>query len=373
MTAQKLTYKSSGVDYDKLDVLKREAQIAARETFSMLSGTNFSENKDAQGESAFVIDVKDAKYAFAFVQEGLGTKNLVADDMMKYEDKPYYEAIAQDTVACIINDLITVGAKPVSVTAYWAIGSETWLNNIKRREDLVRGWKKACKISGAAWTGGETPILSGIIEEHAIDLAGAAFGVIEDKKIRLTLGQNLTHGDAIIFLGSSGIHANGLTLARRLARKITRGYLADIGNGISFGDSLLTPTHIYAQVIQDLFALGIPIHYMANITGHGWRKIMRYNKREFTYRINALPQVPEVLKFIQKEAQLDDSEAYGNFNMGAGFALFAPEKNVKDIIAVAEKNKIHALRAGTVEKGKRQVIIEPKGIYFSADTLQVRA
>src|SRR5690242_15495127 len=85
----KLTYKSSGVNYDKLDVLKQEAQVAAAKTFGILAKTNFSENKDAQGESAFVIDVKNASYAFAFVQEGLGTKNLVADAMMKYEDKQY--------------------------------------------------------------------------------------------------------------------------------------------------------------------------------------------------------------------------------------------------------------------------------------------
>ncbi len=368
----KLTYKSSGVNYDKLDVLKREAQVAAAQTFGMLSKTNFSENKDAQGESAFVIDVKNAQYAFAFVQEGLGTKNLVADAMMKYEEKPYYEAIAQDTVAMIVNDLITVGARPISITAYWAIGSEIWLNNIKRREDLVSGWRNACKMSGAAWTGGETPILSGIIEENAIDLAGAAFGVIEDKKTQLVLGQNLKEGDAIILLESTGIHANGLTLARKLAGKITGGYIADIGNGIRFGDALLVPTHIYSSIIEDIFSKKLPVHYMVNITGHGWRKIMRYKKRDFTYRITSLPKVPQVLKFIQKEAELDNREAYGNFNMGAGFAIFVPQNYAGDIIKIAKKNKINAINAGVVEKGERQVVIDPLKLTFNSESLQVR-
>jgi len=368
----KLTYKSAGVNYDKLDVLKREAQIAAQETFGMLSKTNFSENKDAQGESAFVIDVKNAPYAFAFVQEGLGTKNLVADAMMKYEEKPYYEAIAQDTVAMIVNDLITVGARPVSIAAYWAIGSETWLNNEKRRKDLVKGWKKACVLSSAVWTGGETPILSGIIEEHAIDLAGAALGIIEDKKTQLTLGQDLEEGDAIIFLESSGIHANGLTLARKLAEKIQRGYLADIGDGTRFGDALLKPTYIYAKIIEEIFANKIPIHYMANITGHGWRKIMRYKKRDFTYRLFTLPKVPKVLQFICEEAQLDDKESYGNFNMGAGFAIFVSQKHAKEVIKIAKEQKINAINAGVVEKGERQVIIEPLKLTYSEKSLQVR-
>lgn len=99
---------------------------------------------------------------------------------------------------------------------------------------------------------------------------------------------------------------------------------------------------------------------------------MRYNKRDFTYKITTMPKVPAVLKFIQQEAQLDDKEAYGNLNMGAGFALFVPNDKAKAVVELAKKEGIPALVAGTVEKGKRQVVIEPLKLTFAAESLQVR-
>ncbi len=369
VTSKRLTYKETGVSYDVMDPLKRMAQIAGKKTARNIRGTSFFELKESRGESAYVLDQGDSY--FVSVMEGLGTKSLVADAMRKITGKTYYDTVAQDTVASIINDLITVGAKPITVLAYWAAGSAKWFEDVKRMEDLVNGWKKACDMAGVVWGGGETPTLSGIIEPDTIDLGGSSFGIIKPKK-RLVLGGKLKAGDVIILFESSGIHANGLSLARIIAANLENGYSTKMSNGQMYGEGLLSPTIIYAKLIQDLFANNVDIHYMAHITGHGWRKIMRYTK-PFTYRIHTVPPVPEVLKFICEKGPLDEKEAYGNLNMGSGYAVFIPKKDIEKVMRIAKKNKIKAYDAGVVEKGKKQVIIEPKNIIFDGESLKVRA
>ncbi|MBI5452507.1 phosphoribosylformylglycinamidine cyclo-ligase, partial [Candidatus Gottesmanbacteria bacterium] len=139
-----LSYKKSGVNYDLLDPVKRLAQVAGLKTANNILGLDFREISTSRGETAYVLEAAECYHAF--VQEGLGTKNLVADEMRKITGKTYYETIAQDTVAMIINDLITVGARPLSILAYWAVGNSGWFADKKRNNDLVNGWKKACDL-----------------------------------------------------------------------------------------------------------------------------------------------------------------------------------------------------------------------------------
>jgi phosphoribosylformylglycinamidine cyclo-ligase len=365
---KQLTYKQSGVNYETIDHLKRIAQKAGKKTTKNIP-KNYKEIGQSRGESAHVIDA--GEFYFASVIEGLGTKSLVADEMYRFTGKTFYDNLAYDTVAMIVNDLITVGAKPLTLMAYWAAGSSDWFENKKRTDDLVSGWTKASQDSGTVWGGGETPVLSGIINKEAIDLAGACFGII-DPKMNLCLGEKLQVGDRIILFESSGIHANGLTLARKIVGSLPKGYLTKINKKQTYGQALLKPTTIYARLTEDLLKNTIDIHYMVNITGHGWRKLMRH-KKSLTYKIIDLPPVPEVLKFIVKQGKIDDKEAYGNLNMGAGFAVFVSEKDVDKVLKIAEKNKIKAYNYGVVEKGEKKVIIEPKNIIFEKESLQVRA
>jgi len=367
---QTLTYQSSGVNYAVMDKLKRMAQSAGSHTEKNISDTSFSFSPSSRGESATVI-TQSGGPDLAFVQEGLGTKNLVADAMLPITGKTYYDAIAQDTVAMIVNDLVTVGARPIGISAYWAAGSDTWFTNEKRMEDLVKGWQNACTDSLAVWNGGETPTLSGIIAPTTIDLAGSAYGAVEKPNYVVT-GENLQEGDAILFFESSGIHANGLSLARKLAETLPHGYETKLSSGRMYGEALLDPTIIYVKLIQDLFKRGVTIHYMVNITGHGWRKLMR-NMKDFTYRIKNLPPAPEVLTFVQEKAGLSNEEAYGNFNMGAGFAVFTPHEDIQKVIDVASNHHIRAYHGGFVEHGKKQVSIDPLHVIFSTESLQVRA
>ena len=362
-----LTYKKSGVNYEMIDYLKRIAQTEGLKTINNLSN-NYKEVGQSRGESAHVVDA--GEYYFASVIEGLGTKSIVADEMYKLTGKTYYDSLAYDTVAMIINDLITVGAKPMTLMAYWAAGNSNWFKDKKRADDLVTGWTKASNDSGAVWGGGETPVLSGVIEKDKIDLAGACFGIINPKK-NLCLGDKLQAGDRMVLFESSGIHANGLTLARKLAESLPEGYLTKIDGEKTYGEALLTPTIIYAKLIEDLLKNNIDIHYMVNVTGHGWRKLMRH-KKELTYKITNLPPVPQVLKFIVEKAKIDDKEAYGNFNMGAGYAIFVSEKDVEQVLKLSKSQGIKAYSYGVVETGEKKVIIEPLNIIFEKQSLQVR-
>jgi phosphoribosylformylglycinamidine cyclo-ligase len=309
----------------------------------------------------------------ASIVECLGTKTLVADDMARITGKSYYDSIAQDTIAMAVNDLITVGATPLVVQAYWAAGGSDWFDDAQRSAALVAGWQRACELCGVAWGGGETPALAGIVEHGRVDLAASCTGIVSPKP-RLTLGEHLAPGDAIVLLASSGIHANGVSLARQVAERLPRGYLTPVSDSpvpIGFGEALLVPTMLYAPVTEALFRAGIRVRYAVNVTGHGWRKLMRH-RADLTYRIQRLPEVPAVLKFLQREAGLDARGAYATFNMGAGFAVFVPPEDAERTVAVARKAGVESWIAGSVEAGPRRVVIEPLDVEYAGDELGVR-
>ena len=363
-----LSYEQAGVDYGLIDPLKVAAQRAAAETGVQLAAHGFSEVLASRGESAYVVDV--GPFYLASIVECLGSKALVADEMHRLTGRSYYAGIAQDTIAMAVNDLITVGATPLVVQAYWAAGGSEWFGDAQRAQALVAGWKQACETCGIAWGGGETPALAGIVADGRIDLAASCTGLVNPKS-RLSLGDRLEAGDAIVLLASSGIHANGLSLARKLVERLPDGYLTTLADGSTYGEALLAPTTLYSPVTEALYRAGITPHYCANITGHGWRKLLRH-PATFTYRIDQVPTVPEVLRFIQQQAGQDDHEAYGTLNMGAGFALFVAAEDARRTVEVAESQGVSAIVAGGVEAGNKQLLIEPLGVSYGDDALQLR-
>ena len=166
-------------------------------------------------------------------------------------------------------------------------------------------------------------------------------------------------------------HANGLTLARKLSERLPKGYATVMPGGRTYGEALLDPTVLYPPVTEAAFEAGIGLRYIANITGHGWRKIMRHPGR-FTYRISDVPPVPEVLQFMVNETRQTPEEAYCSLNMGAGFALFVRPEDGDAAVACAEAQGIRAWIAGVVEDGPRQVVIEPLGVTLSGESLALR-
>lgn len=369
MSNKPIDYTAAGVDYSKIDPLKIDAQRAARETGGNLKHTGFTEISASRGESAYVVDMGD--FLLASITECLGTKVLIADAMRPITGKTYFDSLAQDTLAMAINDIITVGATPVSVQAYWAAGSSDWFNDKERAADLVRGWKAACDRCNVSWGGGETPSLGGVVMPGTIDLAASCIGVVKPKE-RLTIADKLRAGDAIVLLAASGIHANGVSLARKIAVETPEGYRAKLSDGRLYGDALLDPTVLYSPVTEALFAAGVVPHYCANITGHGWRKIMRH-PAAFTYRFHMVPKVPPVLAYVQQAAHQTDADAYGTFNMGAGFALFVDAKDAEKTVKASQSVGIEAWIAGQVETGPKSVVIEPIGVTFTDADMHLRA
>jgi phosphoribosylformylglycinamidine cyclo-ligase len=363
---KKLDYHKM-VDYDTADPAKVLAQKEGLATAKNMP-FGFSEVAGTRGESAYVFDMGDM-YG-ALVQEGLGTKSLIAQSIYEDTGKSFFASIAQDTVATFVNDLVSVGATPVVTNAYWSSSSYAWLGDHKLTEDFIKGWRTACDSAGIVWGGGETQALSGIVQEGALELAGSAFGVIKDKN-RLVSEKNLQAGDVIVLIESSGVHANGISLTREIAKNLPDGYQTKLPSGSLYGDVLLAPTHLYAKLIDQLFAAGLDIHYLSNITGHGWRKLMRATA-EFSYVMHTVPSVSEIFNFIADKSGNDIREMYGNYNMGAGYAIYLPGPDAKKAQAIAKKLGLQSWLAGEVQKGAKKVVIEPISITFESKTLGVR-
>jgi phosphoribosylformylglycinamidine cyclo-ligase len=364
---KKITYADVGDNYDTKDPIKILAQNAAMQTGKNLTKHGFEERNDSRGESAYVWEQGDVY--MATVTEQLGTKNLVADETRKITGKTYYDIIGHDTIATIVNDLVSCGAQPLVISAYWAIENNDWLADTERMNDLITGWKTACDLAEASWGGGETPTLKEILIPNTVALGGSAIGILKDKK-KLISDTKLLAEDRILLLKSNGINANGLSLARAIAQKLPNGYATKMSKDI-YGEAILTKTNIYSKLIQDLLQARINIHYISNITGHGFRKIMRA-RQEFTYVIEKLFEPQELFLFMQEQAGLTDYEMYDEFNMGMDYALFLSQDEIFKAQQIITKNNFESIDAGYVKKGERKVVIEPKEIIFESERLQVR-
>ena len=321
----------------------------------------------SRGEPAFAFDF-DGR-TLAFVMEGLGTKSIVARQVLERHNIDRFADVAYDTVAAILNDLCCVGALPLVVNAYFATGASEWYGETQRAAALLEGWQRACLDAGCVWGGGESPSLAGLVSEHDIELAGAAVGAVPPGRSAI-LGEELKAGDEIVLVASSGLHANGASLARLLVERLPDGYMTPLPSGRSLGEALLDPSLMYVPLVQSLLASELNVSYISHVTGHGLLKLMRPPK-PLTYRISELPPVPEVLAFLVQAADLDAHDAYSTFNMGSGYAVYCESSAGPAVVALARKLGLEALVAGSVERGPRQVIVEPLGIRYAGEQLEI--
>jgi phosphoribosylformylglycinamidine cyclo-ligase len=368
MSDKHSTYGSVGVDYDTLDAAKRSALAQALTTSPQLAQHGGRALDESRGETAFVFEFGDK--TMAIVLECLGTKSMIAREFQEITGNDRFADIAFDSVAAIVNDLCCVGAIPLVVNAYFATGSGEWYEQGTRKESLVAGWRTACEQAGATWGGGESPTLPGLIEPTEIDLAGCAVGYVPEGRTAI-LGDDLAAGDAIVLIDGTGLHANGASLARKVAAQSPEGLATALPSGRTFGDALLVPAPIYVPLVRGLIDRGLPVTYLSHITGHGLRKLMRA-RHDVTYVLDALPQVPEVLTFIVEQLGMDDREAYGTFNMGAGFAVYCRPEAAGDVIEVVKEVGLGATVAGRVEAGEKRVVLETLGVEFGTEDLQLR-
>jgi phosphoribosylformylglycinamidine cyclo-ligase len=375
-------YRRAGVDYTVLDAGKRSALGHALETSHWLAAAGGRALDASRGEPAFVL--RFAGSTLAFVLETLGTKSMLAreyldelaaaDPSLDTDDPAHaghFADLAYDTVAAVLNDLVCVGALPLVLNAYFATGSSAWYERAGRASALLDGWRRACDDAQCAWGGGESPALAGMLATGDIELAGSALGYVPPPGEPL-LGGELAPGDEIVLVPSSGLHANGASLARRVAGELPHGLLTPLSaDAESFGAALLRPSLLYVELVRRLLAdPQVRLTYLSHITGHGLLKLMR-PRRELTYRIHALPPVPPVLRFLADRARLDPAAAYSTLNMGAGFAVYCQSGHGAHVVRLARELGLDALLAGAVEDGPRRVILEPLDVRFASEQLEL--
>ena len=199
-------------------------------------------------------------------------------------------------------------------------------------------------------------------------MAVAAVGAVPQGRGAI-LGEELIPGDEIVLVASSGLHANGASLARMLAERLPDGYMTALPSGRSLGEALLDPSVMYAGLVGALLQSDVPISYLSHITGHGLLKLMR-RPRQLTYRITALPPIPEVLAFLAEQVGLDDRAAYSTLNMGAGYAVYCATGRGSEVVELARSVGLQALVGGAVEAGPRRVILDPVGVEYASGELE---
>ncbi len=180
---------------------------------------------------------------------------------------------------------------------------------------------------------------------------------------------------ASFFFASSGVQTNGLSLCRLIADKLPQSYQTPIGHGDSrtYGEALLAPSVIYVAFVRECQRRGLKLNYVAHVTGHGWRKLMRLEE-PFVYEITAPREAPALFKFLMQAGPIDLREAYATFNMGIGFAAYVDPKSADAVLAAAKASGYDAWLAGRVKKdGARKAVVIPSlGLEYSGETLQVR-
>lgn len=363
---------SDDVDYGRINLFKKAMSRAMESTFGIIEKLGIRIVPESIGEPAVVFDFLNADHMLAFTNDGVGSKTVVADMMgfsKSYQGRSFYHGIGWDLVAANVNDLICVGAVPFALLDELTVDKNSWFDGLPgdaRINDLISGFKAACQEAGIVIPGGETAVMSDVINLGNCTLSGSALGIIRPKGRATLGGRKLKPGDVILGLASNGIHCNGLTLARRIAsKKLREGFFTPL-EGKTVGEELLRPTKIYVKEILAIWQAGLDIHYLTNITGSGWEKIMRA-RPPFIYRINYVPRPQPIFTFLQDKGQITDREAYQTWNMGIGLVIFLSENNLSEVIEICRGFGTKVYQLGKVEKAKwdrKEAIIEPLKVVY---------
>jgi len=330
--SEEMTYAKAGVDIEKVRRSHKAIAELLKETFSSRKG-KFGQVLIEVGHYAGLIDVGGG-LALALHTDGVGTKTLIAKIMNKYD------SIGIDCIAMNVNDLICLGAEPVALVDYLAIDEP----NEKVILEIMDGLIKGAKEAGVAIVGGETAVMPDLI--NGFDLSAMSIGIV--KKDEVITGEKINLGDVIIGLESSGIHSNGLTLARKvlLLKYNVKDYISELKS--TLGEELLKPTKIYVKPVLEVIK-NCEVHGLANITGGAFSKLTRL-KRNVGFNLNALPESPAIFKLIQKLGAITDKEMHRTFNMGVGFCIIAPEKEYEKVKEICKKYKLNSWIIGEVIK-----------------------
>ena len=275
--------------------------------------------------------------------DGVGTKLRLAQLMNKHD------TIGIDCVAMCVNDIICGGAAPLFFLDYIACGK----NDPARIADIVAGITEGCRQADCALVGGETAEHPGLMAEDDYDVAGFSVGIVDEEKI--IDGRDLTVGDVLIGLASSGVHSNGFSLVRKVfdvEHADLTSPMDELG-GKSLGETLLTPTRIYVKAVQCLLKNGVHVKAISHITGGGlYENVPRMMTEGLTARIEtaAFP-VPPIFELIAKKGNIPLRDMYNTFNMGVGLILAIPKEEVGQAKEILCRSGERAYIIGSVVGG----------------------
>ena len=341
-----LTYGGSGVD---VPAIERSQRRIGRIIASTHGGAS-ARTEHGFGHYAGIVEVGTGRGGggpralIATHTDGVGTKAMIASMMSRYD------TIGIDCVAMNVNDIVCVGAEPVSFVDYIAAAS----NDERIFADIARGLAAGARAAGVPIVGGETAVMPGMFGgrrrkggRFAFDLAGTAVGIVRGRPL---LGGAVRPGDAIVGAASSGLHSNGYTLAR--AALLGRGKYA-VGDSVrgvgGIGAALLKPTRIYSRPAAEIAAAGLA-HGLAHITGGSFTKLPRLNAGVM-YDLDALPRPPPIMRLIADQG-VGEAEMLRTFNMGIGFCAVAPPDSADGIVEAFRRHRMRAVRIGTVRRGR---------------------
>ena len=283
--------------------------------------------------------------------DSVGSKVQIAFEM------DIHNTVGIDCVAMCVNDIICMGAKPLYFLDYIGIGG---LDPFKA-EKLVEGVSKGCILSGCALIGGETCEMPDIYKPGEYDLVGFAVGIVE--KSRVVTGKEINEGDIIIGVASSGVHSNGFTLVRKLIELNNLAYDRHMKElGTTLGEALLTPTKLYARMVEELTA-NFKIKGMANITGGGWveniPRMFATDGLQMYLEKDKAPILP-IFMLIQEWGNVDEYEMYSTFNMGIGYTICVDPADADLIIKAINNSGEEAYKIGVVQtrkEGEKDIVI----------------
>ncbi|OED30249.1 phosphoribosylformylglycinamidine cyclo-ligase [Methanosphaera sp. WGK6] len=325
-----VTYSEAGVD---ISLEEQTVRALTGELSETLEYRNIIKNK---GHFAALVDF--GSRAIAMSTDGVGSKILIANLMNKFD------TVGIDCIAMVVNDILCVGAEPIAMVDYLAVEQP----DPEIASEIGKGLKVGCQQAKIAMIGGETASLPKIIKDF--DLAGTGIGTVDKDKI--VTGTDIKDGDVIIGIASSGVHSNGLSLARKALLDIANYDVNDklpTNNNITVGEALLEPTIIYVDPIIELLNSDIEVHGLGHITGGGFSNLKRLN-HDMTYIIDNLPEPLPVFKAIQATG-IENKEMYHVFNMGIGFTVILDKQYQEQALELL--NKYHdAYIIGKIKEDK---------------------
>jgi phosphoribosylformylglycinamidine cyclo-ligase len=341
-------YKEAGVDIEAGNTLVERIKPA-------IKATNRSGMMSGIGGFGALFDPKAAGYddpILVSATDGVGTKLKVAIDTGNHD------TVGIDLVAMCVNDLVVQGAEPLFFLDYFACGKL----DVDHAEAVIKGIARGCEESGCALIGGETAEMPGMYEAGDYDLAGFTVGAVE--RDRIVTGENITKGDVILGLASSGLHSNGYSLVRKIVSS-TQGHdyssQAPFDKTQTIAESLLTPTKLYVKSILSALALNNDqdiqiIKGIANITGGGLIENIPRVLPKGTKAILDANQwdLPPIFKWLKAAGHLSDEDMALTLNCGIGMVLVCAAGDVEALIENLKENGETVTKIGYIDSNNNE-------------------